>query len=600
MKTVRIGCASAFWGDTNSAAAQLVAKGNIDYLVFDYLAEITMSILAAKRMRDINDGFASDFVQHVMTPLLPQIAEQGIKVVSNAGGVNPLACKQALEKAAQEAGVSLKVAVVLGDDLLPRRKEFADLSEWETGAHLPKTLLSMNAYLGALPIRDALAAGADVVITGRCVDSAVVLGPLMHEHGWSGNDYDRLAQGSLAGHIIECGAQCTGGNFTDWEQVKGGYADMGFPIVEVEDSGEFVVSKPPRTGGLVSVGTVGEQMLYEIGDPRRYILPDVVCDFTAVKLEQIGEDQVRVSGARGSVPTPMYKVSATYPAGFRSNATFMIGGRDAAAKGRAVAEAIIARTRRLFEAQGFDDFLAVDIDVLGAESTYGRHARDGALATREVVVKISVQHANNKALGLFAREIAPAATGMAPGMTGYFGGRPSPSPVVRLFSCLVPKTALAVTLQMGDGEPQDCAIPSGETMAELPAEEAPKVAAAEPQTRVALIKLAWARSGDKGDHANIGVMARKPEYLPYLRNALTAEAVRDYFSEQLAAPAADAAVQRWELPGSHSFNFLLRNALGGGGVASVRTDPQGKCFGQMLLDFRVPVPPELADRLAAD
>lgn len=600
MKNVRIGCASAFWGDTNSAAAQLVEKGNIDYLVFDYLAEITMSILAAKRMRDINDGYASDFVQHVMAPLLPQIAEQGIKVVSNAGGVNPLACKQALEQAAEKAGVQLKIAVVLGDDLLPRRKEFAELTEWESGAPLPKTLLSMNAYLGALPVRDALAAGADVVITGRCVDSAVVLGPLMQEHGWSETDYDRLAQGALAGHIIECGAQCTGGNFTDWEDVRGGYADMGFPVVEVAEDGGFVVSKPPQTGGLVSLGTVAEQMLYEIGDPRRYILPDVVCDFTGVQLKDLGDDRVQVSGARGSAPTPLYKVSATYPAGFRSNATFMIGGRDAAAKGRAVADAIITRTRRLFQAQGFDDYLAVDIDVLGAESTYGRHARDGALSTREVVVKISVQHTNNKALGLFAREIAPAATGMAPGMTGYFGGRPSPSPVVRLFSCLVPKAQVPVKVQVGGDPARDCVIPAGAELAEIAPEAAVAASVAEPKTRVALIKLAWARSGDKGDHANIGVIARKPEYLPYLRNALTPEAVREYFSEQLAEPDSDAAVQRWELPGSHSFNFLLRNALGGGGIASVRTDPQGKCFGQMLLDFRVPVPSELADRLAAD
>lgn len=591
--TVRIGGASAFWGDTNTAAAQLVERGNIDYLVFDYLAEITMSILAAKRMRDPSDGYATDFVEHVMTPLMPELKRRGIKVVANAGGVNPLACKTALEAAAAKAGVKIRIGVVLGDDLLPRKKEFANCTELGTGSAIPATLVSMNAYLGAIPIARALDAGADIVVTGRCVDSAVVLGPLMHEFGWCEDEYDKLAAGSVAGHIIECGAQCTGGNFTDWEQVRDGYADMGFPVVEVEASGDFVVGKPDGTGGLVSVLSVLEQMLYEIGDPRAYLLPDVVCDFTQVELTQVGANRVRLTGARGVAPTSTYKVSATYPAGMRCAALFMIGGIDAAKKGRASATAVVEKVRRQLLAQKLGDFIGVDIHCIGAEETYGPHARPAVAATREVVVKIAVQHPNPKALKLFAREIAQAATGMAPGFTGYFGGgRPEPHMIPKLFSTLVPKQLVPVEIVVGE-QRSAVAVPVTDGFV-MPSPEPEGTTISVPDAvTVPLIRLAVARSGDKGDYANIGVAARKPEYLPYIEAALTTTVVRDYFAHVLAG-GQRGRVERWHLPGTHSLNFLLYNVLGGGGAASLRTDPQGKAYAQMLLDYPVTIPRALA------
>lgn len=597
MDSIRIGCASAFWGDTNTAARQLVQKGDLDYLVFDYLSEITMSILAAKRRRDENLGYAEDFVAHAVTPVLEEIKERGIRVISNAGGINPAACRDALAAAAAEAGVQFKIAIVTGDDLMPERERLADSIRPMGGeGPMPDRLASMNAYLGAPGIVAALAAGADIVITGRCVDSAVVLAPLVHAFGWRWDDYDRLAQGSLAGHIIECGCQCTGGNFTDWRQVADGFSDMGFPIVEVEADGGFTVTKAPDTGGMVTPGTVGEQMLYEIGDPRAYLLPDVACDFTRVTLTQAGKDRVAVAGARGQAPNADYKISATYMDGYRCTAMFMIGGIDAREKAYCVAEAIIRKTEALFAERGLGPYRAHDIAALGAEAMYGPHARHGAANTREVMVKIAVRHDSKEALAIFTRELAQAATGMAPGVTGYFGGRPNVSPVIRLYSCLIAKAQVAVTLDI-DGETRPVAVDThvgfDGTVLEAPATGerwAPDAAA----VTVPLIRLALARSGDKGDSANIGVIARDAAYLPYLRAALTDTAVADWFAHLL-----EGDVTHWELPGTHSMNFLLTEVLGGGGVASLRADAQGKCLGQMLLDFPVPVPGELAARLAA-
>lgn len=588
--SVRIGCASGFWGDTNTAAFQLVKMAQIDYLVFDYLSEITMSIMAKAQAKDPALGYAPDFVTRVMGPLLKDIAEKKIKVVSNAGGINPLGCGEALKKLIADAGLNLKVAVVVGDNLSDRQQEFREqaLPEMFSGAPMPAKLASMNAYLGAVAIRDALAAGADIVVTGRCVDSAVVVGPLLHEFGWSLDDFDKLAQASLAGHIIECGAQCCGGNFTDWDSVPG-YDNMGFPIAEVFPDSTFTISKPAGTGGLISTATIAEQIVYEIGDPQAYLLPDVTADFSHTQLEQVADNVVRVSGARGTAPTDSYKVSATWPDGYRTIVSFMIGGIDAAKKGERVANAILSKCERVLALRGAPGFTAKDVEIIGTETTYGAHGRHRD--TREVVVKIAVTHPVKEALLFFASEIAQASTGMAPGLAGIFGGRPKPSDVVKLFSVLVKKTAVPVEVDI-NGQRLRVEVPAGSSAPlPTPLPAGPAAALRGDEVEVPLVKLAWCRSGDKGNASNIGVIARKPEYLPYIRASVNEQSVREWMAHVLDGDNSD--VTRYELPGFHALNFLMTNALGGGGIASLRIDPQGKALGQQLLEIPVKVPASL-------
>ncbi len=584
-RKLRIGCASGFWGDTPEAVGQLVSRGGIDYLVFDYLAEVTMSLMARARAKSPEAGFAPDFVK-ALTPWLPEIKAKGIKVVANAGGVNPRGCRDALAKAAEAAGVDISIGVVLGDDLLERADEIraSGVTEMFSGVGFPDDIWSMNAYLGARPIAAALDAGAEIVITGRCADSAVALGSLMHEFGWKDDDWDKLSQGSLAGHLIECGPQGTGGNFTDWQDVPG-WADMGMPIVEVAEDGSFVMTKTQETGGLVVPGSVGEQMLYEIGDPRAYLLPDVICDWSGVTLEQVGPDRVLVSGGKGLGRTDSYKVSATHADGWRAITTLTLAAIDAPAKAERVAEAILTRCRRIFRDRNLAHFRQVSVEVLGAEAGYGANAR---ARTREVVLKIGVVHDDRTALNIFAGEIAPMAIATAQGLTGFFAGRPKVQPMVRLFSFLQAKSDTPVAVEV-DGKNVPVAVTAEPARLDPP--PAPPVDAREAGADaivVRLVDLAWGRSGDKGDTANIGILARKPEYLPYIRAALTEEVVKEYF-----AHICQGRVERFDLPGSHALNFLLHESLGGGGIASVRIDPQGKGFAQMLLDIEIPVPSEI-------
>jgi len=584
-QVLRIGCGSGFWGDSAAGPRQLVHAG-VDVLALDYLSEITMSLLARARRKRPELGYTPDFVGAVMTPLAAEISRRRIKVIANAGGVNPEGCRDALRAALDRQGIRLSIAVVSGDDVSSELDSLrsAGRIDLETQSPLPPAVISANAYLGAFPIAAALRNGADVVITGRCVDSALVLGPLIAAFDWRASDLDRLAMGSLAGHIVECGVQATGGIFTDWRDVVSGWDNMGFPIVECHRDGSFVVTKPEGTGGCVSLATVAEQITYEVHDPARYVLPDVTCDFSEVRLEQVGADRVFVTGARG-LPAPVdYKASLTYHDGYRCMATMLIAGSEAVDKAKCVGEAIFARTRRMLSEAGFADYARTSIEVLGSESLYGAQSR--ALQSREVILKIATMHAEEKALLLFAREIYPAATSMAQGITGFAGGRPEVQPVVRLASCLISKLRVQTQVDV-DGLRE--AFHSAETFESGRTHERARSSSFEtiegPCTEVPLIQLAHGRSGDKGDRVNIGVIARRPEYLPAIAAALTPAAVREYLIHLVHGD-----VERFDWPGIHAFNFVLQGALDGGGTASLRYDPQGKTYAQILMDMPVAVP----------
>lgn len=592
-KTIKIGGATGFWGETDMAMAQFLDEQSLDYIVFDYLAEITMSIMARARASDPKLGYATDFVSAIVKPNLKRIASSGIKLISNAGGVNPEACGNALRTVIAEAGLDLKVVVITGDDLLSDldRLESMNASEMFSGEAFPPKdkIASANAYIGAFPVAAALTAGADIVVTGRCVDSAVTLGACIHEFGWSANEVDKLAAGSAVGHLIECGPQVTGGNFTDWELVADSLHEVGYPIAEVWEDGTADIYKPANTGGLVNRGTVAEQLLYEIGDPAAYILPDVICDFTQIRLEQVGLDRVRMTNAQGRGVPASYKTSMTWSDGWRAGSTFWYVGRRAADKARVFAGEAVSRTRRKLKKMGASDFDEVAIDIFGEENFWGAHS--AVSDTREVALKVACKHQEARAVGLLLREMTGCALGAPAGMAFFAGARAKPSPVIRLFSLLVDKSVLSIKLIDGDGALDF--TPPATTNEVLPAEIAPipEPTLTDNLVEVPLETLAWGRSGDKGDKANIGIIARKAEYLPWIAKVLTPNYVGDRFAHFMTTPAID----RFYMPGLPALNFLLHNALGGGGIASLRNDPQAKAYAQVLLDTPIAIPQHLLE-----
>jgi hypothetical protein len=587
-RLVRIGGAGAGYGDGTMATPRLIREGELDYVVLDFLSEYFMPQAARSRAADPGAGYVPYFPDELFSDVLPDLMARGVRLVTNAGAVNPLACAGAMRKAAARIGLSPRIAVVHGDDLLDRADDFRQRGLLRTVLPGDVSLTGIHAYLGAFPVARALALGADVVITGRVVDSALVLGPLIHEFGWAPDDYERMAAGSLIGHLLECGAQASGGIFTDWREV-GDYAEIAYPIAECRADGSAIITKLESMGGLVSVGTVAEQLLYEIGDPRSYLLPDVIADFTQVSLEQVAKDRVLVSGARGRAPGGAYKAIATWDDGWFASMGFAMRGQDAAEKARRIADSVFRRSAAMLRERNLPALRRTRTEVIGDEESYGENAR--VRESREVFCRMTFEAENPAAFALVLKELGTASVSMAPGIAGSMMMFP-PTPVARHEAFMVPAAEVEACVTLDRREEAVHRFSHGRDMIQ-PAPVDPPLPEEQADTCVALRELAWTRSGDKGDICNIGVIARRPEYLPYIAAALDEETLARCYGFMLRE---DSAIERHYLPGSHSLNILLKGALDGGCTVSLRFDPFGKSAAQDALDIPVPVPASLLQR----
>ena len=595
-KTVKIGAATAFYNDSRMGIAQLLEKAEgLDYIIFDFLAESVMGGLGRGLATGTGTGFATDFADGYILPHLRTLLERRIRIVANAGGLNPSACAEALRRGAEAAGLKPRIGVVEGDNLTgqstaivgPETRDMFDGSSVLEKVASADRVNSLVAYTGAFPIAAALAAGADIVITGRAVDSAMALGPLIHEFGWGPDDFDLLAAGTLAGHLLECSAQVTGGTFTDWRDVPD-WAGIGMPLGECSADGSLVITKPEGTGGLVSVGTVSEQLLYEVSDPQRYYVADVVCDFTGVRMEQVGPDRVAVTGARGLGRTATYKASLTYDAGWRATVLIPVIGLESGAKARRVGEELIARTNTMLRQSQLPPWTQTRCDVIGGE---------GPGATT-AMCRLVADHPDQEGAQLLVREQSSAISHMSVGISLGLGA--STRPVQRIVGFLIPKSSVSPSVSL-DGAPVpfvERSDASGDEAGAI-APPMPKMPDdADPATTVPLIRLAWARSGDKGNLFNVAVIARQPEYLPYIAAALTPQTVGQHYGRVLG-DGSPLDVDCFSLPGLCALNFLVKSSMDGGVLASTSIDPVAKGMAQLLLDFPVPVSVALGRRLNA-
>ncbi len=587
MERIRIGNAGGYWGDDPDALKNQVLGGDLDFITIDYLAEITMSIMNKQKLRDPELGYAKDFLKH-LDPVFEDVIKRGIKIITNAGGVNPQSLAKKLNELAESKGLEgVKIAVVEGDNILDSIDQLAergiDFSNMETGEPydlIRGKILSANLYFGAAPVVEALKQGADIVITGRVTDTGITLAPMIYSFGWKTDDYNKLASGIVAGHILECGAQSTGGNFTDWEKVPS-FEKIGYPIAEVYEDGTFVITKHNSLDGMVSVDTVKEQLVYEMGDPKNYITPDVIADFSTIQLEQDGGNRVKVSGVKGYAPTDLLKVSISYEDGYKASGAIIISGPDARKKAEKFAEIFWKRVGIEYE-----DSLT---EFVGLNACHYHLAQ--LSEANEILLRFGVRDHDKSKFERFRRKL-PALILSGPPAVAVTGGAPQIQNVVSYWPALVPQeiskwkvivfeNGNKVYQKEGEWLKTGGAVRDVRDNTNFGERKFNNI----PVKRVKLKDIALARSGDKGDTCNIGLIARSDLAWEFIGYKITADFVKKLFGE-----IVKGKVERYEVKNLNAFNFLLHNALGGGGTRSLRIDAQGKTLAHALLNQYIDVP----------
>jgi len=591
-RKIRIGNAGGYWGDDLDAFRRQLTGGPLDYITMDFLAEITMSILRRQQLKDPELGYARDFLTQVEDNL-EEIVARGVRVITSAGGMNPVGLGRRIRQLAHDRGLDLKVGVVYGDDISNQLYElsgagenFTNMETGESFRDVRRRVTAANVYLGAEPVVAALDAGCQIIVTGRVTDTGVTLAPMIHEFGWALDDWDRIAAGVVAGHIIECGAQATGGNLTDWRKVPS-FRDIGYPIVEVEPSGEFTVTKHPRTGGLVSEQTIKEQLVYEMGDPAQYISPDGVAFFDTIEVQDKGRNRVRVTGVRGGPAPGSFKVSMAYQDGWKAEGEVLVSGPDIEAKADALS--------KVFWRKVGHDFEETSTSLVGGGAIWPASLR--GCPPNEIYLRFGVRDHDLGRIDTFSKALPALILAGPSGMAVSTRGRPRPQPVVAYWPALMRRdnvTAKVLTLEPDETEdfrqipfrvPIDGGLPARSDQPRRPPRPFKTTG---PQRRVKLRELCYARSGDKGDTCNIGVLARSPLVYAWMCEYLTARVVKTFFKGMVKGKVA-----RFELDNLKGLNFLLEGALGGGGTLSLLVDPQGKTMSQALLQMEVEVPARL-------
>ncbi len=588
-RTIRIGNAGGYWGDDLDALKRQLTGGPLDYITMDFLAEITMSILRKQQLKNPHMGYAGDFLTQLET-CLPLIVENDVKVINNAGGINPVGLGREILKLARRKGFDLKVGVVYGDDISGRLYEltaagekFTNMETGEDFTDVRRKVTSANVYLGAEPVVAALDAGCQIIVTGRVTDTGLTLAPMIHEFGWAMDDWDKMAAGIVAGHVIECGAQASGGNITDWEQVPH-FHNMGYPIIEMHNTGDFYVTKHKRTGGQVSEKSVKEQLVYEMGDPAQYISPDGVAFFDTIQVTEAGKDRVQISGVRGGPAPEMFKVSMAFDDGWKAEGEILVSGPDIRKKAAAVEEIFWEKVGHEFE--------QTSTALVGAASSWPDSV--SGCDPNEIYLRFGVRDHDHMKIMDFSKALPALILAGPSGMAVSTQGRPRPRQVVAYWPALMRRDGVSAKILTFDTDHnehfQEIHFPvRGEVGIPVSSDQKrvkrkPRKFTGQPK-EVKLRRLCYARSGDKGDTCNIGVLARSPAVYDWIVAKLTPAVVKKFFTGRVLGK-----VTRFELDNLQGLNFLLEQSLGGGGTTSLLVDPQGKTMSQALLEMKVKVP----------